>query len=243
MAYFVRFLTDLFDSGCVRVPLVRDGSTVLFDSLRAQEILASRDKVMRFGMAHDAPPFLAEAALHGAVILFLAAQRFIDRSAGMAPLHEAIASVYALDRSNVSVVYSVDLALSFLPGLYRNAVLLSEEDELTLTLRQLARKWPLSSIGVPGVEVRASPSFLGNAALAQLYVDRLLEADDASRLHADLVMRVRQSLGAYDHDLAGPNVMAALEAAGCCSALAPEILTPPERAGLLLSESSDLVLP
>jgi hypothetical protein len=92
----------------------------------------------------------------------------------------------------------VDLIFRQLPTLYRLARHLSEGDPLVRELMSLARQWPLSSVGITLAEPAELNSFLEHPALRQLYVDRILESEDGSRLgdrRVDAV--VRAGLGAY----------------------------------------------
>jgi hypothetical protein len=65
-------------------------------------------------------------------------------------------------------------------------------------LTELARRWPLSSVGVKGLEGLDVSSFVGDPALLQLYVDRIIERADQSRLTDPRVNEaVRTALGGY----------------------------------------------
>jgi hypothetical protein len=97
-----------------------------------------------------------------------------------------------------SVCYSADLSLRHLPDLLSLARGIAADDPLVGGMTSLARAWPLSSVGVPGIEgVDASP-FLPHPALRQLYVDRIIDRADGSRL-ADPAVReaVREAVGDF----------------------------------------------
>ena len=77
-------------------------------------------------------------------------------------------------------------------------------DPLLHQLLMLGRGWPLSSVGVPGVDPVDVESFLGHFGLRQLYVDRIIARQDVTRLGNPLVdMCVRETLGAFP-DLCKP---------------------------------------
>jgi hypothetical protein len=110
------------------------------------------------------------------------------------------------------VCYSVDLSFRFLPELLRLTRAVSSHDPLLDVLRSWASDWPLSSVGMVGIEIGSVESILENRALSTLYADRILATNDQSRLAdphvADIV---RTALGGfrelspvnYDH-LSGP---------------------------------------
>lgn len=212
MAHFAQFLSDLFETGHVRVPM-QGHAEVEFASARAQALLLGREKVVRLEFAGTAPVFDLETGLLGARLLYLGSQLFVDRSQRIEPFVEWCEVARACDRAEPSAVYSMDIALCFLPDLYRNAAQLAEDDPLTEALRRLALDWLFSSVGIAGLDPAAgNHGWMADPSLAQAYIDRILAYDDPSRLHdPEMALRIRQTLGAYSHELAGPNVLAALE--------------------------------
>jgi len=99
--------------------------------------------------------------------------------------------------------YSADLAFRFLPDLIALARGLAEEDPLVVALKRLAVEWPLSSVGVREVGEVDVSAFIGDRALRQLYVDRIIERQDLSRVREGPVFdAVRAALGAHHRELA-----------------------------------------
>ena len=110
---------------------------------------------------------------------------------------------------SASVCYSADLSLRYLPDLLSLARGIAPDDPLVAGLTALARAWPLSSVGVAGMEDLDVSAFVDHPSLRQLYVDRIIERGDVSRLkHPAVRAAVGEALGAYP-DLA-PRVAAAL---------------------------------
>ena len=96
------------------------------------------------------------------------------------------------------VCYSVDLAFSYLIDVISLARGIAPGDPLVHGLLGLARAWPLSSVGVRDVGPVDISDFVENASLLQLYVDRIIQHKDISRLDdARVAEGVRRSLGIY----------------------------------------------
>ena len=106
--------------------------------------------------------------------------------------------------------YSVDLTFQYLPDVFSIARRSAPGDPLVDRIRQTAREWPLSSVGVPAIGEVSTDAFWDSRSLRQLYIDRILARQDRSRLSTDPVRgEVRASLGLY-RDLY-PEVAAALD--------------------------------
>ena len=118
---------------------------------------------------------------------------------------------------------AVDLYFRYLPDVIALSRGVSESDPLVQGLMQLAAAWPLSSVGVRGVKPGDVTPFIQHAALRQLYVDRIIDHRDQSRLDDPRVRgALVQTAGAYPA-LLGP-LAAALTpaAAGAAPATAAE---------------------
>src|SRR5207244_12353786 len=59
---------------------------------------------------------------------------------------------------------------------------LSNADPLVDQMKSIAAAWPLSSVGIPGLENLRLDSFICYPALRRLYADRMTAATDTSRL-------------------------------------------------------------
>jgi hypothetical protein len=69
-------------------------------------------------------------------------------------------------------------------------------------MKQLAKTWPLSSVGIPGLEKVEVETFVDDPALRRLYADRIITAADTSRLgHPQVDDLLRADLGVH-RDLA-----------------------------------------
>jgi hypothetical protein len=109
-----------------------------------------------------------------------------------------------------AVHYSVDVVFRFLPDLARFARSAADNDPLLEPLQRWARQWPLSSVGMAGVD-GADVAFVAHPALLALYVDRVIATRDRSRLADERVRQaVRAALGL--HPQLAPDLAAALDA-------------------------------
>ncbi len=209
---FTSFLTDLFETGHGRVPLVGHAEAN-FTSVRAQEILVERAQIIRLSAPCNAPELNMEAALEAAQWTFIACQLVVDRSHTTEVLTKALNESLLHESSSPSVVYSVDLCLSFLPDLVRHARQHAPDDPLMLLLKRMATDWPLSSVGIPDIVIapEALNAWRTNDCLRQLYIDRILTQDDPSRLTDDRVMHgLRQSIGLHRDALVNERIRTTL---------------------------------
>jgi hypothetical protein len=97
-----------------------------------------------------------------------------------------------------SVHYSVDLTFRYLPDLYKLARSASQQDVLLTHLARWAVDWPLSSVGMAGVEPVELDDWVNDPCLLGLYVDRVIARNDVSRLGDRRVREaVEQALGLF----------------------------------------------
>ena len=78
--------------------------------------------------------------------------------------------------------YSADLVIQFLPDLIKLTEHVSPGDPLVKILREWANLWPLSSVGIPGVEPKSLGGIVDHPTLLTYYVDRVISRQDVSRL-------------------------------------------------------------
>ncbi|HSI84351.1 MAG TPA: hypothetical protein VK970_11245 [Candidatus Methylacidiphilales bacterium] len=191
------FLTELLERGVARVS-TGFFTTPLHDA-DAERVIADLDFFARANCPGKAPELDPTAALWAAAILYRACQFLHIRDLGTDVIVPAMQERCPRPVDAPSTTYSVDLVLRFLPDLLRMASRLSPEDPLVALLKNLAREWPLSSIGaadVPGP--MKLTSILAHPALAALYRDRVIEFEDESRLADDRVRAaVRAALGGH----------------------------------------------
>ena len=212
MPSFVQFLSDLFEIGHVSLPVLDRGEGPDFASLRAQELLASRNQTVRHCAAGSLPELDLPIALLGARCLYLGCQLFVDRTRPESALERCVHEIGKLSPTP-STVHSLDLALAFLPDLHAHARQLVDDDGLMRLLDQLARLWPYSAVGIPENESsweRFAP-WWGNVSVRAAYVDRVLARDEgACLLHAPVAEAVKDALGLRVEELAGDSVRAAM---------------------------------
>lgn len=97
-----------------------------------------------------------------------------------------------------SAHWSVDLALRFLPDAARLAMRRSPGDPLNQALSEFAAGWPLSSIGMGELQGLNLTGILSHPSLRQVYVDRVIEKADTTRLNdPDVREAVRTAIGAH----------------------------------------------
>ncbi|HWE97182.1 MAG TPA: hypothetical protein VG269_24695 [Tepidisphaeraceae bacterium] len=198
----LEFVRKLLDEGRVRVspsPEPPEGIDAAVLEL---------DRAFRPNMAFEPPALVSPAAQWALVALYRGCQALVYREIEPGTVRESLSIPCPAARSP-DVCYSVDLALRFLPDLINLARGIAQEDPLVEGLMALAKAWPLSSVGVPDLGELDPGAFIDHRSLRQLYVDRVIERADLSRLN-DLPTRttVRAALGAFP-ELA-PRVAAAL---------------------------------
>ena len=197
-----RFVESLFKEGRVRVgeSVGRDGQLrqpTADDLQETKAILKEFELSYRADLSGDPPAVSDKALLWGAVTTFYASSFLAYRDAGEDAIRLAL-SVPCPEASSPSVCYSVDLTLRFLPDLFRLARATSPHDPLVSVLTELARRWPLSSVGIASVEPVDVTSFLDSACLLQLYIDRIIATKDRSRLNEPLIRdKIRAVIGLH----------------------------------------------
>jgi hypothetical protein len=184
--------------------LVESGNVVVTQDFReevepeAEKILKDFDQLYRLHLPGIAPDFVPEAAVWGAKMLHRGCQFLVCRDIDGEIVMKAMQEACPVVRSP-AVAYSVDLTFRFLPDLIGMTRNVASGDPLLQSLLQLARDWPLSSVGVEGVESVDTSHFINNACLRQLYVDRVLERKDFTRLGSPEVNQaIQQALGAHE---------------------------------------------
>ncbi len=148
-------------------------------------------------LAPGIPEFSAPSALWGARLFYRLCRVLVCRDLGEAEV-SAIDADPCPEPRRPRTDWSVDLMLRHLPRIWQFARHLSNGDPLVEKLKNIAAAWPLSSVGIQGVENLNIETFAGNAALRRLYADRIIAAGDASRLgHAEVDQLLRTDLGLH----------------------------------------------
>jgi hypothetical protein len=165
----------------------------------------------RMELAFDPPTLIPAVALWAVELIYQACQCMVYREIDPDSMAAALAVPCPLPPQGAQaadVCYSADLGLRVLPDVLALARAVSPDDPLVLALREIARRWPLSSVGVqpplespPPLDVLA---FINHPSLRRLYADRIIARGDASRLPDDDRVRaeVRAALGAHARELA-----------------------------------------
>lgn len=198
------FLHSLLSEGRVRVDSVfkPDGRLLAESPQELNEsfkLLSDFDREYQLELAHKPPEINRAALLWGAIQVYRAASLLTYREAGPEQLQAALTGVCP-EPTSASVVYSVDLTYRFLPDLLRLARAASPQDPLVAILKEWANQWPLSSVGITDVTITDSLEWLDDPCLRQLYVDRILTEQDASRLTDSRTLEaVRTAVGAQSH--------------------------------------------
>jgi len=190
------FLSELRESGSV--VLAGPDMPAADDVRQCEQPLCEMDALARLELAHTPPPLDVKAAAWAATMLYRCCQflAFRDIPAGEVEPTLAGDCPHAL---TPSVVYSVDLLFQYLPDCFRLARGLAQDDPLVEGLTQMGRRWPLSSVGMKGIDTVEIDAFIGEASLAQLYVDRIAARSDTARADDPRVQAlIRQNLGLYE---------------------------------------------
>jgi hypothetical protein len=191
------FLQDLLERGHVRVPPVAEPIDPADKALTAAiENLATES---RADLAGDAPAFSVPVATWALALLENACRFLVYREYDA----EDIAAAFAQprpDQPSPSTHYSADLFLHHLPEITRLARGVGQADPLVDHLLTIAHTWPLSSVGIEGVEIddKTLAPILSHPTLSRLYVDRIIDRNDTSRAKATVMREaIAEALGAH----------------------------------------------
>ncbi len=200
--FYLSFVKSLLAEGRVRVgeAIRRDGSTFApspEESDAVASVLGDFEIEYRRELPGIPPAVHREALLWGALTVYRASSLLVYRDAD-----PEIADKLLTEPCNVipspDACYSVDLTLRFMPDLLRLAKATSSKDPMIGSLKTLARRWPLSSVGIADLGTVEPETFLDDECLTRIYVDRIFAAKDRSRLNNTVVDRaVRVAIGIH----------------------------------------------
>lgn len=174
------FLVSLRETGAVEVPPASEPVPPI--DAAADDVLLEMDAVARLRAPANAPDLDLPAARWAARLLHRACQLLADRTADAATVARELAAG-GPEPSTAPVVWSVDLALHWLPDLARLARGLAPADPLVTALQRLGSAWPLSSVGMTlDVRLRLPVCLCADPCLKTLYVDRVLSRGAIDRL-------------------------------------------------------------
>jgi hypothetical protein len=189
------FLQNLLSTGRVRVGMTAAAAE---EELReADAVLARFEPEYRRDLPGEPPPLHAPAARWAAVKLCDACRFVVFRDLGEEQM-ERLAATPSFVGEPASIHYSVDLTFRYLPDVIRQTRAAAEEDPLVQHLLAQAQRWPLSSVGVAGVEKVRIDEFVGHACLLRMYVDRILARRDNARMEDPRVREaVKEAVGMF----------------------------------------------
>lgn len=193
---FRAFLNELSESGCVRLD---DTIAPTAAEIAACDDLFTRDAAAcAIELAGKAPPIRIEAVRWAAARLYAGAVFFVRRDID-ASIVQSNLSVACPGPKDASTLFSVDIYFRLLPDLITLAHGLAQDDPLVESLKKIAVEWPLSSVGVRGLgTISDVDSIWSHDGLRQLYVDRVIQHADDSRLSDPRVRdAIDQTLGLY----------------------------------------------
>jgi len=194
---FLAFLRQLFDHG--RVTVEAQGAVSL-DDPELTALLRQLDDARRQQLPRGLPPLDLPAAIFGALSIYRSAQVLVFRDTPIESLEQSLGGP---GEAGACEQFSADLCLHFLPDLIRLARARSTDDPLVACLLDLGARWPLSSVGIGGVllgdlgQARVQ-ALAQQSAVWQLYIDRVLQTGDASRLaDPQALAAARRAVGAF----------------------------------------------
>ncbi|MEM7391888.1 MAG: hypothetical protein AAF492_06020 [Verrucomicrobiota bacterium] len=148
------------------------------------EDLRTIDDAVRLEMPGHAPEFDAPSALWAARMFYAATRFACIRRFDETDVIQGL-SLPCPREPDPASSYSADLSFRFLPGLIALTSQLARKDPLVERLLEFARSWPLSSVGTRdlGKEEFELGPIMSDPCLKQVYLDRIYETRDRSRLH------------------------------------------------------------
>lgn len=111
---------------------------------------------------------------------------------------QSISAAMPASPTTADELLSADLALRHLPAVYRLARSISEADPLITCLERVATSFPLSTVGIPTHLPPDLTLLQRHPGLWALYLDRILDAQDETRIAHPAVQRgIQDALGMH----------------------------------------------
>ncbi len=188
----VQFISDLIQKG--QVTLQEEIQPFMEEDLEQTALfLASFYKYDAQNMPLAAPDFHAEAAVWAASYIYRSVQLILVRKHGDEVIEREL-QAYRKPK-DAEAVYSADLCLRYLPQLFSLAKGISPNDPIILNLRQTAKDWPFSCVGVDLDEFEPLPP---HPSLDLAFTDRIIAARDLKIAQGPRQQgKVRAALGAH----------------------------------------------
>ncbi len=151
----------------------------------------------RLNMPGEPPPLSMDAALWAVARFYQACQFLVFREIDAAIVTQGLA-IPCPPTESASAHFSVDLVFRFLPDLDKRVRAANAEDVLAASLRNLANRWPLSSVGMKDVSPTHLDEIFQHSSLRMHYRDRVLAREDWSRLdHEPTRVLVEEAIGGH----------------------------------------------
>lgn len=165
------------------------------DRRLSRQRLTEYERDFRETLAGDPPAFDLDVALAAAGWMYRACQCLVFRHLDpddVLSLLTAARRHPALRRdattpAPASVHYSVDCGCAALPDVIRLARIAARNDPLVEHLVEFGTCWPLSSVGATGITCELPAEISQHPALRQLFVDRVIQREDAGRIQEEPV--------------------------------------------------------
>jgi hypothetical protein len=188
-----QFLSDLFGSGRVSVFIDLPGEI----DQDADEALIAAEKIAAANLAGPSPGFDLACARWAARTFYGACHFLVCRDVNAETI-EAFFKQPCPQPHSPQTDYSVDLVFRYIPDLVGMIRAVASGDPLLQELLKLGKEWPLSSVGVSGIETMDVKGFIEHLGLRQLYMDRIIAHADVTRLgDPSLDFAAKEALG--DH--------------------------------------------
>ncbi len=181
MSALANFLKGLFLNGN---PVVNPGPEVPAACIDCTSLLREAYERDAWHFPGPQPSFRIDVAERMAIWLYTAAMVYADRS--MTPeLSMQLLRQTEMDEANGAAHYSADLVLRHLPALHELATGLAEGDPVLVSLREMAWRWPLSSVGIQKPAELGEPDLTAlqsHPGLWRLFLDRVISVADSDSL-------------------------------------------------------------
>lgn len=191
------FLKDLFLKGN---PKVEPGPHVPDSNADCELLLNQAYKRDSWHFPGPQPPFDVEVAARTATWFYTAAMVYADRSM-TGEISSGLLRPFEVEAADASVHYSADIVLRHLPALHELATGLAEGDPVLVSLREMAWRWPLSSVGIKKPADLGYPdlsAIRSHPGLWRFFQDRVISTIDSDSLRDGTTRTAtRNSLGLH----------------------------------------------
>jgi|JI8StandDraft_1071087.scaffolds.fasta_scaffold211742_2 hypothetical protein len=201
------FIAALLATG--EVAVAREHDFLPDEAAVKQRLAAAMETTLADMPGESALTYQPDIAFAAACYLYRLCLALTDRAMSEEQVHAWTAAMPPIP-STADELLSADLVLRHLPEIHLLASRMSATDPLVAGIETAASRFPLSSVGITLPHLPDLTNLKRHPALWQLYVDRIIERQDASRL-ADHEVRlaVADALGEHALSLA-PKLAVAL---------------------------------